>query len=208
MLKTICVFCGSNPGVNGSYVEAARELGHLLAQEDIGLIFGGGMTGLMGALADAVLAGGGRATGVIPDSMNVPRVVHEGVSELVVVDTMHTRKATMARLSDAFIALPGGLGTFEELFETLTWSQLGYQPKPIGILNVDGYYDPLVQLIDHAVEHGFVTAKHRGIFAMSEKPSNLLASLHRFEHPTGSLLDKLDMGHGGSNTPKKRNAST
>jgi len=193
MLKTICVFCGSNPGVNGSYVEAAHHLGRLLAEENIGLIFGGGMTGLMGALADAVLAGGGQATGVIPDSMNVPRVVHEGVSELVVVDTMHTRKATMARLSDAFIALPGGLGTFEELFETLTWSQLGYQPKPIGILNVDGYYDPLVQLIDHAVAHGFVTSKHRGIFKVDEDPAALLNKLRQFKHPSSSLWDKLDM---------------
>ena len=191
MLKSICVFCGSNPGVNGSYVEAARALGHLLAQENIGLIFGGGMTGLMGAVADAVLAAGGEATGVIPDSMNVPRVVHEGVTERVVVDTMHTRKATMARLADAFIALPGGLGTFEELFETLTWSQLGYQPKPIGILNVDRYYDPLVELIDHAVVNGFVTPKHRDIFVVDEDPSALVAALCQFEHPTTSLCDKL-----------------
>lgn len=191
MLKSICVFCGSNPGVNGSYVEAARALGHLLAQENIGLIFGGGMTGLMGAVADAVLAAGGEATGVIPDSMNVPRVVHEGVTERVVVDTMHTRKATMARLADAFIALPGGLGTFEELFETLTWSQLGYQPKPIGILNVDRYYDPLVKLIDHAVVNGFVTPKHRDIFVVDEDPSALVAALCQFKHPTTSLCDKL-----------------
>ncbi len=191
MLKTICVFCGSNPGVNGSYVEAARELGRLFAQENIGLIFGGGMTGMMGALADAVLAAGGAATGVIPESMNVPRVVHEGVTELVVVDTMHTRKATMARLSDAFIALPGGLGTFDELFETLTWSQLGYQPKPVGILNVEGYYDPLVELIDHAVVNGFVTPKHRGIFVVNENPAALVSALRQFEHPSTSLSDKL-----------------
>lgn len=191
MLKTICVFCGSNSGVNGSYVEAARALGHLLAQENIGLIFGGGMTGLMGAVADAVLAAGGKATGVIPDAMNVPRVVHEGVTELVVVDTMHTRKATMAQLSDAFIALPGGLGTFDELFETLTWSQLGYQSKPIGILNVEGYYDPLVELFDHAVVNGFVTPKHRGIFAVDENPAALVSALRHFEHPTTSLSDKL-----------------
>lgn len=191
MLKSICVFCGSNAGVNGSYVEAARALGYLLAQENIGLIFGGGMTGLMGAVADAVLAAGGKATGVIPDAMNVPRVVHEGVTELVVVDTMHTRKATMAKLSDAFIALPGGLGTFDELFETLTWSQLGYQPKPIGILNVDGYYDPLVELFDHAVVNGFVTPKHRGIFVADENPTALVSALREFEHPTTSLSDKL-----------------
>lgn len=191
MLKTICVFCGSNPGVNGSYIEAASELGHLLAREDIGLIFGGGMTGLMGALADAVLAEGGEATGVIPNSMNVPRVVHERVTELVVVDTMHTRKATMARLADAFIALPGGLGTFEELFETLTWSQLGYQPKPIGILNVEGYYDPLVELIDHAVVNGFVTARHRDIFVVDDNPTALVSALCKFEHPSTSLRDKL-----------------
>ncbi len=193
MLKTICVFCGSNPGVNGSYVEAASDLGRHLAQEGIGLIFGGGMTGLMGALADAVLEGGGQATGVIPESMNVPRVVHEGVSEIIVVDTMHTRKATMAQLSDAFIAMPGGLGTFEELFETLTWSQLGYQPKPIGILNVDGYYDPLIELIDHAVDHGFVTPKHRGIFNVDEDAVALVNKLHQFKHPSSSLWDKLDM---------------
>lgn len=191
MLTSICVFCGSNPGANGAYVQAARDMGALLARHDITIIYGGGMTGIMGALADAALAEGGTAIGVIPASMNIPRVVHEGVTELVVVDTMHTRKAKMSELADAFIALPGGLGTFDELFETLTWSQLGYQPKPIGILNVDGYYDPLIELIEHGIAQGFIKAQHRQIFAVNDVPSDLLSALQQFEHPAGDLWSKI-----------------
>jgi len=169
MLEKICVFCGSQPGVNSAYAEAARVLGHLLARNDITLIFGGGMTGIMGILADAVLDAGGRAVGIIPDSMNVPKVVHEGITETIVTPDMHTRKAKMVAVSDAFIALPGGFGTLDELFETLTLSQLGYEPKPIGILNVAGYYNPLVELIDHAIQAGFVKPQYRDVFTVQKR---------------------------------------
>jgi len=183
MLEKICVFCGSQPGVNSAYAEAARDLGHLLARNDITLIFGGGMTGIMGILADAVLDAGGRAVGIIPDSMNVPKVVHEGITETIVTLDMHTRKAKMVAVSDAFIALPGGFGTLDELFETLTLSQLGYEPKPIGILNVAGYYNPLVELIDHAIQAGFVKPQYRDVFTVQETPSDLLTAMQHFQHP-------------------------
>jgi len=183
MLEKICVFCGSQPGVNSAYAAAARDLGRLFAQQNITLIFGGGMTGIMGILADAALDAGGRAVGVIPDSMNVPRVVHDHLTELIVTSDMSARKAKMVAISDAFIALPGGLGTLDELFETLTLSQLGYEPKPIGILNVAGYYNPLVELIDHAIQAGFIRPQFRDIFALQEHPADLLASMNAFHHP-------------------------
>jgi len=183
MLEKICVFCGSQPGVNSAYAEAARDLGRLFAQQNITLIFGGGMTGIMGILADAVLAAGGRAVGIIPDSMNAPKVVHDNLTELIVTSDMSTRKAKMVAVSDAFIALPGGLGTLDELFETLTLSQLGYEPKPIGVLNVAGYYDPLVALIDHAIQAGFIRPQFRNIFTQQAAPADLLASMRAFRHP-------------------------
>jgi len=182
-LEKICVFCGSQPGVNSAYAQAARELGQLLAHNDITLIFGGGKTGIMGILADAVLEAGGRAIGIVPDSMNVPKVVHEGLTELIVTPDMHTRKAKMVEVSDAFISLPGGFGTLDELFETLTLSQLGYEPKPIGILNVARYYDPLVELVDHAIEAGFVHPRYRDVFTVQETPSALLSAMQQFQHP-------------------------
>ena len=182
-LEKICVFCGSQPGVNSAYAQAARELGRLLARNHITLIFGGGMTGIMGILADAVLEHGGRAVGVIPDSMNVPQVVHENLTELIVTPDMHTRKAKMVAISDGFIALPGGFGTLDELFETLTLSQLGYEPKPIGILNVAGYYTPLVELIEHAIQAGFVKPQYRDVFTVQEKPDELLTAMRAFQHP-------------------------
>lgn len=193
MIESICVFCGSTPGINGAYIQAGHDLGQLLAKERITLIYGGGRVGIMGAVADGVLAGGGRVIGIIPEAMNLPRVVHEGMSERIVVDTMHTRKAKMAELADAFIALPGGLGTYDELFETMTWSQLGYQPKPIGLLNVEGYFDPLVALIDHTVTQGFVRPQHRRVFAIEPDPVGLLAALNHFQHPSGSLHDKIGL---------------
>ena len=183
MIQRLCVFCGSRPGVNGAYIAAAREVGRLLAEKQIELVFGAGMTGIMGAVADATLHAGGRVIGIIPDSMNVPKVVHEGVSELIVTPDMPTRKTKMFEMSDAFVALPGGFGTLDELFEVLTFSQLGYQPKPIGILNVANYYAPLVALIDHAVNEGFITAHFRDIFIVDDNSSALLAALQHFEHP-------------------------
>lgn len=183
MLEKICVFCGSQPGVNSAYAEAARELGQLLAKNDISLIFGGGMTGIMGILANAALDAGGRVIGIIPDSMNVPQVVHEGLTELIVTPDMHTRKAKMIEVSDAFIALPGGLGTLDELFEALTLSQLGYELKPIGILNVANYYDPLVELINHAIQAGFIKLQYRDVFTLQDRPDELLAAMQTFHHP-------------------------
>ena len=183
MIDSICVFCGSQPGVNSAYAAAAREMGQLLARNNITLIFGGGMTGIMGALADAVLENGGRAVGVIPESMNVPKVVHEHLTELIVTPNMYSRKVKMFKLSDAFMALPGGLGTLDELFEALTLSQLGYEPKPIGILNVAGYYDPLMELIDHAITAGFVRPRYRDVFTVQATPADLLADIMTFHHP-------------------------
>jgi len=191
MFQSICIFCGSRPGVNSAYVEAARAMGRLLAERDITLIFGGGMTGIMGALADAVLEHGGRAVGVIPESMNVPKVVHENLTDLIVTPNMYSRKVKMFKLSDAFIALPGGLGTLDELFEALTLSQLGYEPKPIGILNVARYYDPLMDLIDHAIQAGFIAPRYRDVFTVREEPAALLDAMTAFEHPLarGSVRD-------------------
>lgn len=186
MLKSICVFCGSNVGANGLYIEAARTLGRLLAENGIELVYGGGMTGMMGAVADAALAAGGRVTGIIPGSMNIPRVVHEQLSELVIVDDMRERKALMHQRSQGFIAMPGGIGTLDELFETLTWSQLGYQTKPVGILNVAGYYDPLLTMINHAIAEGFVLEHHRHIFVIEQEPQSLLQAMRNFSHPDPS----------------------
>ena len=148
-------------GVDPAYRESARETGAWLAAEGIELVYGGGNNGLMGVLADAVLAGGGRVTGVIPDFLLAKEVGHQGVQELVVVSTMHERKARMASLADAFVALPGGCGTLEELFEILTWAQLRLHAKPIGLLNVKGFYDPLLQMLDHALAEGFLAPHHR-----------------------------------------------
>lgn len=192
MFQRICVFCGSNPGRNGAYQQAAAEMGRLLAAEGIGLIYGGGRLGIMGTLADAALAAGGEVIGILPAAMNRPGIPHPGLSELHIVDSMHSRKAAMIALADAFIALPGGMGTLDELFETLTLSQLGYQPKPIGILNIDGYYDPLLGMIEHAIEHGFVRPQHRGIFAVAEEAAVLLRELRAFHHPAGHKWTTLD----------------
>lgn len=185
-MQRVCVFCGSTSGVNGAYTGAAAALGRVLAEQGIGIVFGGGATGVMGALADAALAVGGEVIGVLPAAMNLPGVVHPRLTTVHVVDAMHTRKALMHRLADAFIALPGGLGTLDELFEVLTLSQLGYQPKPIGLLNVEGYFDPLLTLIDHAVSHGFVRPENRGVFTVAADPEALLAQLRRFVHPLAS----------------------
>ncbi len=160
-MKWICVFAGSRVGARGEYTEAARSLGGALAARGHGLVYGGGRIGLMGVLADAALAGGSPVIGVIPDRLRTPEQAHEGVTELRVVRNMHERKAQMAEQADAFIALPGGIGTFEELFEALTWAYLGIHAKPIGLLDVAGYYEPLVRLLDHAVEEGFVQPRHR-----------------------------------------------
>ena len=161
--QRICVFCGSNLGTNPRYRQAAVELGRLLAIRCIDLVYGAGNIGLMGVLADSVLEAGGRVIGIIPESLLAREVGHLGLTELRIVGSMHERKALMADLSDAFIALPGGYGTFEEFCEVVTWSQLGFHVKPCGVVNVEGYYDPLLALFDHAVQEGFLKQENRAL---------------------------------------------
>jgi hypothetical protein len=177
------VFCGSSAGVRPEYTEAAAAVGRLLAERGIGLVYGGGKVGLMGVLADAVLAAGGEAVGVIPHALEAREVGHTGLTELHVVDTMHQRKALMADLADGFVALPGGFGTYEEFFEVLTWSQLGIHPKPCGVLNTAGFYDALLALADHAVAEGFVRAEHRQLVLVETDPAVLLDRMAAFAPP-------------------------
>lgn len=175
----LCVFCGSRIGRRNDYENAAKFLGSLLARTGISLVYGGGRTGLMGALADAALVGGGRVVGVIPGHLTSKEVTHEGLSELVIVQSMHERKALMALRSDAFLALPGGVGTFEEFFEILTWSVLGLHQKPIGIWNVDGYFDPLIRMMDLAVDEDFFWDGHRETIRVFESADALDAWLRQ-----------------------------
>ncbi|MCO6440342.1 MAG: TIGR00730 family Rossman fold protein [Nitrococcus mobilis] len=177
-MKRLCIYCGSSLGRDPVYLEAARVLARRLAHRGIGIVYGGSSVGLMGAMADAALAEGGEVTGVIPDSLMDREPGHPGLTELHVVASMHQRKAIMTELADGFIALPGGLGTLDELFEILTWAQLGLHCKPCGVLNVKHYYAPLVRLLDHAVEAGFVRPQHRGILIVEADPEVLLV---RFE---------------------------
>lgn len=181
-LSAVCVFCGSSPGRQPEYASLAKSLGGALARRGLALVYGGGRVGLMGVVADAVLAEGGRAVGVIPKALARKEVAHEGLSELEVVATMHERKARMAELADAFLALPGGLGTLEELFETWTWGQLGIHGKPLGLLDTTGYFDPLVTFLDHAVAEGFVRAQHRAMVRRHRVPE---------DGDPGVLLDRL-----------------
>ena len=183
MAKRICVFCGSSSGVRESYAQAARTLARHLVSLGIGIVYGGGKVGLMGTLADAALEAGGEVIGVIPESLVAKEVGHGGVSELRVVGSMHERKALMAELSDAFIALPGGYGTFEEFCEVLTWTQLGLHRKPCGVLNVERYYDPLLALFDHAVAEQFVKPAHRGIVIADDNVESLVARLLEYKPP-------------------------
>jgi uncharacterized protein (TIGR00730 family) len=183
MLKRVCVFCGSSYGARPAYREAAADLGRLLAGSRIGIVYGGGNVGLMGALADAALGAGGEVIGVIPHHLVSKELAHQGV-ELRIVHSMHERKALMADLSDAFIALPGGYGTLEEFCEVLTWSQLGLHAKPCGLLNVDGYYDGLLGLVDHAVAEGFVRPESRDLVLVGDDAAELLAHLASWRAPS------------------------
>ncbi len=176
-LQRVCVFCGSSSGNRIEYREAAEALARELTARSIGLVFGGGCVGLMGVIADAVLAGGGSAIGVIPQALADREVAHRGVTDLRIVNSMHERKALMAELSDAFIALPGGFGTFEEFCEVVTWTQLGLHRKRCGLLNVLGFYDPLLALFDRAVTDGFITYSNRELAASQANPSDLLTAL-------------------------------
>jgi hypothetical protein len=177
------VFAGSSSGTRLEYRSAALELGHLLAARGIGLVYGGAHVGLMGAVADAVLARAGHVTGVIPRALVEKEVAHSGLTELRIVTSMHERKALMADLADAFIALPGGLGTFEELLEIFTWHQLGLHAKPIGVLNVAGYYDPLLALLDHAVSERFLRSEQRQLLIVDTDPLSLIDRLCAFVPP-------------------------
>lgn len=179
-MKRICVFCGSSAGSRPEYRACAEELGAELARRNIGLVYGGGDVGLMGAIADSVLKGGGEAIGVIPEHLMAREIGHRQLTKLHVVRSMHERKALMADLSDAFIALPGGFGTLEEFFEVLTWSQLGLHVKPCGIVNVLNYYTPLLAMLDHAVEERFLKAQNRALVLWRETPSELLQALEEW----------------------------
>ena len=178
--RRICVFCGSSVGENPAYAAAARKLGGVLAERGVGVVFGGGKVGLMGVLADAALAAGGEVIGVIPDALVARELAHTGLTKLHVVRSMHQRKTLMADLASAFIALPGGYGTFEEFFEAVTWTQLGIHHKACGLLNIDGYYDSLLALLDRAVADGFVRHENRSLVLGAPDIASLLAKLEAF----------------------------
>ncbi|HEY3273861.1 MAG TPA: TIGR00730 family Rossman fold protein [Methanocella sp.] len=182
-MKRVCVFCGSSPGARPEYVLAAKELGMLLARKKIGLVYGGARVGMMGALATAAVEAGGEVIGVMPGSLVKKEMAHTGLKELRIVETMHERKALMGELSDGFVALPGGLGTIEEFFEVLTWAQLSMHKKPCGLLNVNGYFDPLVGFIDHAVAQQFVSPSSRSLVLLENTPEKLLQKFDHYEAP-------------------------
>jgi len=183
-MRRLCVFLGSNTGRRPEYEQAAGALGTLLAQQGIALVYGGASVGLMGALADAALKAGGEVIGVIPQRLVDKEIAHTGLSDLRIVGSMHERKALMAELSDGFIALPGGAGTLEELFEVWTWAQLGSHAKPCAMLNVEGYFDRLLGFLDHSVEESFMRREHRDMLLSAQDPSDLLEKLRNYRAPT------------------------
>jgi len=189
-MKRIAVYCGSRAGVRPEYAAAAQVLGTLLAREKIELVYGGGMIGLMGIVADAALKHGGHVIGVIPEKLVIKEVVHEKLPDLRVVKTMHERKALMAELADGFIALPGGFGTFEELFEVLAWSQLGWHQKPFGLLDTGGFYRPLLEFLDHTRHEGFISAKHRELVMAEPDAEKLLNRLKAHRPPVETRRDR------------------
>lgn len=186
-MKRICVFCGSSPGKRKDYTKAAEQLGNTLLQKGIGLVYGGGDVGLMGKLAHIVFEGGGEVIGVIPKALAEKEVAYTKLSDLRIVDSMHERKALMAELSDAFVALPGGLGTVEEFFEILTWTQLGIHNKPCGILNICGYYDNILKFLDLAVDENFINRKHKSMLMIDKNPESLI---EQFRNYTPPVIDK------------------
>ncbi len=183
-LASVCVYCGSRPGLRPEYTTAAIELGRALARRKIRLVYGGASVGLMGKVADAVLESGGEVVGILPRWLEVKEVGHTRLTEMHIVDSMHARKERMIERADAFVALPGGLGTFDELFEVLTWSQVGLHEKPVGLLDVAGYFAPFRAMVRHTVEEGFATSEHEGLFVSNPDPDALLDALVRFERPT------------------------
>ncbi len=182
-MHSICIFSGSSDSVHADYLTAARSLGVFLAGKGIRIVYGGGKTGLMGAVADGALSAGGEVIGVIIPSMNIPALAHDGLTRMDVPPDMHARKARMHELADGFIALPGGFGTFDELFETITWSQIGHHQKPIGLLNTKNYYAPLLAALDHAVDEGFIFKEHRDALCCASDPDALLNAMLEYEHP-------------------------
>lgn len=190
-MKNICVYCGSAAGAKPEYHAAARRLGGILAARGLGLVYGGGCVGLMGIIADAVLAGGGRVVGVIPQALAVREVAHHGLTELHVVADMHERKAMMASRADAFLTLPGGIGTFEEFFETLSWGMLGLHKKPMGVLNVAGYFDPLIALLEHGVAERLVRREFLDLLVVSTDPGAIVDELAE-RSPAGRPRQAID----------------
>ena len=182
-MKRICVFCGSSVGVRHGYRVAAREMATELCRRRLGVVYGGGGVGLMGILADEMIAQGGEIVGVIPRPLATKELAHPGLTQMHVVESMHERKALMASLVDGFVAMPGGMGTFEETLEVLTWSQLGIHRKPVGLLNVEGYYDGLLAMIAHAVEEGFVPREYRALSMSAATPASLLDLMEAWEPP-------------------------
>lgn len=182
-MNTICVYCGSSPGRSSVYTETAVEFAAELVERDLGLVYGGASVGVMGTLADSVLDAGGDAIGVIPEALEAREITHPELTELHVVESMHARKQTMVDLADGFVALPGGLGTVEEIFEVLTWAQLGFHKHPCGFLNVDGYYDDLTAFLDHAVSEKFVKPTHREIAIAESSPEALLDAFESYDPP-------------------------
>lgn len=183
-MNRLCVYCGSRPGTGDAYLSAARELGTLLAEQEIGLVYGGSCLGVMGALADSMLEIGGEVTGIMPHALHGKEIAHTGLTELHVVDSMHERKSLMAALSDGFVALPGGFGTLEEIIEVVTWGQLGFHDKPCGLLNVDGYFDHLLAFLDHSQSQGFLHTGHRDMLLVADTPVGLLELFEGYTPPT------------------------
>ena len=188
----LCVYCGASTGSQPIYEQMARALGEELVRRGIGLVYGGGSIGLMGSIARTVIANGGKVTGVIPNSLKTKEVAGEIFGDLITVNTMHERKAMMARLSDGFIAMPGGFGTLEELFEATTWGQLGIHTKPVGLLNVNHYFDGLLQWIEQAVAHGFIRPHHQNLIIVANEPAALIEKMLVYEPPAG-LVQWLDL---------------
>jgi uncharacterized protein (TIGR00730 family) len=187
-MKTVCVYCGSSDKMSEEYLQSARQMGASIAQRGFTLAYGAGCTGMMGAVADGALAAGGEVIGVIPEMFTTPTLMHNGLSRLEIVADMHARKKRLVDISDAFIALPGGYGTFEELFEVLTWAQIGLHHKPVGLLNTQHYFDPLLIAIEHARGEGFIYSEHRSLFVYDDQPASLRDLLVRYKYPQG--MDK------------------
>ncbi|WP_437131813.1 TIGR00730 family Rossman fold protein [Bacillus atrophaeus] len=186
-MKTICVFAGSNPGVNEEYKRKAAELGAYMAEQEIGLVYGGSRVGLMGTIADTLMEHGGKAIGVMPSGLFSGEVVHQKLTELIEVNGMHERKAKMSELADGYIAMPGGFGTYEELFEVLCWSQIGIHQKPIGLYNVKGYFEPMMKMIKYSIQEGFSNESHLKLIHSSSRPAELIQQMRDYAYP---ILEK------------------